>query len=276
MRYKLEANKQPMQISPLKSQNTEIPMIDSREVAEMINRPHNDLLKDIRRFIAFLGEGDFSQSSFFIESTYKNQQNKMQPCYLLTKMGCEMVANKMTGQKGVLFTAAYVQKFNEMEMNQQSAQQAFKTLPLSLTTSTVEQLTAEAHLFKRADALLELSADLLLKSQRVISSRNKSLSKQIAKKKSKVVALHSPLIITYQAGKDPLHAFFDQCCVIDLAAKERAVLLYRAFEIWMKSQNMLPFSQGVFNRQLVAYGFEKRRSSGNQLYFFGIARIHRE
>lgn len=26
-----------------------------------------------------------------------------------------MIANKLTGKKGVLFTAAYVQKFNEME-----------------------------------------------------------------------------------------------------------------------------------------------------------------
>lgn len=91
------------------------PVIDSRDVADMIHKPHNDLLKDIRRFTGFLGEGGFSQSSFFIEGTYKNSQNKVQPCYLLTKMGCEMVANKMTGQKGVLFTAAYVQKFNDME-----------------------------------------------------------------------------------------------------------------------------------------------------------------
>jgi len=37
------------------------------------------------------------------------------PCYLITKKGCDMVANKMTGEKGVLFTATYVTKFDEME-----------------------------------------------------------------------------------------------------------------------------------------------------------------
>src|SRR5690606_23636378 len=31
------------------------------------------------------------------------------------RKGCDMVANKMTGEKGVLFTAAYVTKFEEME-----------------------------------------------------------------------------------------------------------------------------------------------------------------
>jgi hypothetical protein len=41
------------------------------------------------------------------------------PCYLINKPGCEMVANKLTGEKGVLFTAAYVAKFNEMELREQ-------------------------------------------------------------------------------------------------------------------------------------------------------------
>ena len=30
-------------------------------------------------------------------------------------MGCEILANKMTGEKGILFTAKYVERFNKME-----------------------------------------------------------------------------------------------------------------------------------------------------------------
>ena len=30
-------------------------------------------------------------------------------------MGCEILANKMTGEKGILFTAKYVDRFNEYE-----------------------------------------------------------------------------------------------------------------------------------------------------------------
>lgn len=37
------------------------------------------------------------------------------PCYQITRKGCEMVANKMTGQKGIVFTAMYVNAFHEME-----------------------------------------------------------------------------------------------------------------------------------------------------------------
>lgn len=90
-------------------------MVDSREVAEMVDRQHNELMKSIRLYCDYLGQGNIAQSDFFAESTYTNAQNKEQPCYLLTRKGCDMVANKMTGEKGVLFTATYVTKFEEME-----------------------------------------------------------------------------------------------------------------------------------------------------------------
>jgi len=93
-------------------------VIDSREVAEATGKLHKDLLGSIRGYIQYLDGGNFRSQDFFIESTYINSQNKEQPCYLLTKKGCGMVANKMTGEKGVLFTAAYVTKFEEMENNQ--------------------------------------------------------------------------------------------------------------------------------------------------------------
>lgn len=98
-----------------------VDVIDSRDVAQMVERPHNDLMKSIRSYCNYLGQGDFSQSDFFIPNTYTNSQNKEQPCYLLTKKGCDMVANKMTGEKGVLFTAAYVTAFEAMREHIQKA-----------------------------------------------------------------------------------------------------------------------------------------------------------
>ncbi|GHV39572.1 hypothetical protein FACS189490_03400 [Clostridia bacterium] len=92
--------------------------IDSREVAEYIGKPHRHLLRDIRGYAAIIGKlgaPNFGLSDFFIETTYQSEQNKTMPCYLLSKMGCEFVANKLIGEKGVMFTAAYVTKFNRME-----------------------------------------------------------------------------------------------------------------------------------------------------------------
>ncbi|WP_225743340.1 phage regulatory protein/antirepressor Ant [Marinilactibacillus sp. Marseille-P9653] len=90
--------------------------IESREVAEMIDRKHSELLKYIRRIIGYLAEGEIHSGSFFLESSYFDQNNQPRPCYLLSKQGCEMVANKLTGRNGTIFTAKYVQRFNEMEM----------------------------------------------------------------------------------------------------------------------------------------------------------------
>ena len=92
-----------------------IPMIDSRDVSEMIDRPHNDLIKSIRTYLDYLAQGNFPLSDFFLPDTYKDSTGRTLPCYLLTRKGCDMVANKMTGEKGVLFTATYVTKFEEME-----------------------------------------------------------------------------------------------------------------------------------------------------------------
>lgn len=88
---------------------------DSRCVALKTGKEHKQLLKDVRKYIEFLSEGNFSPADFFIEDKYLDEQGKTRPCYQLTKQGCEMVANKMTGKKGVLFTATYVQAFNDMQ-----------------------------------------------------------------------------------------------------------------------------------------------------------------
>jgi len=95
-------------------------VMDSRLVAEMVDKKHKELLRDIRSYIAVMRENvsnerNFAPVDFFIPSEYVDSKGETRPCYLLTKMGCEMVANKLTGTKGVLFTATYVSEFNRME-----------------------------------------------------------------------------------------------------------------------------------------------------------------
>lgn len=93
-------------------------VIDSREVAEMVEKQHKNLLRDIAGYIKIMeksGELKIEPSDFFVPATYMSEQNKEMPCYLITKKGCDMIANKLTGEKGVLFTAAYVTAFEEMQ-----------------------------------------------------------------------------------------------------------------------------------------------------------------
>lgn len=97
-------------------------LADSREVAEMIGKKHAHLMRDIQGYEKVISENPKLDSQiFFIKDTYKVEgNNKTYDCYKLTKQGCEMVANKMTGEKGILFTAEYVQAFNKMEKFSQS------------------------------------------------------------------------------------------------------------------------------------------------------------
>ena len=95
-------------------------LMDSREVAEMVEREHNELLKSIRQYCEYFNAGNFPLVDFFIESSYKDAKGQERPSYLITRKGCDMIANKLTGRKGVLFTAAYVTKFEEMEKKLES------------------------------------------------------------------------------------------------------------------------------------------------------------
>lgn len=95
-----------------------IDVIDSLKVSEITGKAHDKLLRDIRGYIDIISRSPKLESeSFFVESEYFNSRNQKQPCYLLTKQGCEMVANKMTGEKGILFTAEYVEAFNKVNQH---------------------------------------------------------------------------------------------------------------------------------------------------------------
>ena len=104
--------------------------LDSREVAEMVGKEHKELLRDIRRYCEQLGKSKIAQSDFFVESTYQNNQNKKQPCYMITKKGCEFIAHKLTGQKGTEFTASYINRFHDMEDRIRKPQSALEMLQL--------------------------------------------------------------------------------------------------------------------------------------------------
>lgn len=91
-----------------------VEVVDSRDIAVMVERDHKELLKSIRIYCDYLNEGEVPLVDFFIESTYTGGNGQERPNYLITKKGCDLIANKMIGKKGVLFTAAYVSAFERM------------------------------------------------------------------------------------------------------------------------------------------------------------------
>lgn len=104
-----------------KLQVKETLVLDSREVAEMMEVKHWEILrkiegsKDRKGYIEILNDNQMVVADYFVESSYLDKKGERRTCYLLTRMGCEFLANKFTGEKGVIFTARYVKRFNEME-----------------------------------------------------------------------------------------------------------------------------------------------------------------
>lgn len=112
-------------------------LVGSLDVADMIGKSHAKLMRDIRTYCEYLIEAKVGLNEFFIENQYTDSIGRTLPCYLITRKGCDMVANKMIGQKGVVFTAAYVTKFEAME--KQLAQNQFN-LPTTYKEALIQLL----------------------------------------------------------------------------------------------------------------------------------------
>lgn len=97
--------------------------LTSMEVAEMVEKRHCDLMRDINRYCKQINEANsglvnerkIAFVDFFRENTYKDGKGELRPCYDITKKGCEFIAHKLTGVKGTAFTAQYINRFHDME-----------------------------------------------------------------------------------------------------------------------------------------------------------------
>lgn len=130
--------------------------ITTLEIAEMMETEHWKVLrkldgqekngKHIKGYIEVLTDNEIVVSDFFIKSSYRDASGKECKCYEVTKLGCDFLANKFTGEKGVLFTAKYVKRFHEMESKIQQ-------IPLTERPDRVAQLiNALSPLMKRNES----------------------------------------------------------------------------------------------------------------------------
>ncbi len=102
--------------------------ISSLEVAEMLNKPHANLLRSIYTYEKHFRQINFDLAEYFSLSKYIDAQGKERKCYNITMKGCEFIAHKMTGIKGTEFTVKYIERFHEMEQAI-SKQCAVKKIP---------------------------------------------------------------------------------------------------------------------------------------------------
>ena len=177
-----------------------IPVIDSREVAKMLGKEHKYVLRDIEGtesvvgIIPTLESANLHYQNYFIPSTYKAGTREYK-CYLVTKMGCELLGNKQQGEKGILFTAKYVERFNQYEEQLKQTQQpqlpqTYLEALKSLVASEEERLRLEEEKKKLEDKNKEQEETIFLitnhsttieESRKVINALVRRISPYICK-----------------------------------------------------------------------------------------------
>ena len=97
-------------------EGVEVKTISSREVTEMMGiTRHADLIKKIDKINEILLNEKIRLADYWLESTYKDVTGRTLKEYQVTKKGCEMLAHKSTGDKGIIFTHKYMERFEQME-----------------------------------------------------------------------------------------------------------------------------------------------------------------
>lgn len=90
-----------------------VPMASSRKVAEVFEKRHNNVLRDIDRLI----ETGYSElSSLFTEgAAYNDKARKDVRFFLMTRDGFSLLAMGFTGKRALEFKLGFIRTFNAME-----------------------------------------------------------------------------------------------------------------------------------------------------------------
>ncbi|WP_449460498.1 Rha family transcriptional regulator [Streptococcus suis] len=110
---------------------SDIARVDSLYVAEVFEKRHDHVIRDIRK-IAAPNSGvsqEFINRNFAMGS-YMDKQNQKRPCYYLTRDGFTLLVMGYTGTKAMKFKEMYIKRFNEMEAFIQTLVNARVEFPL--------------------------------------------------------------------------------------------------------------------------------------------------
>lgn len=103
----------------------------SKQVAEVFDKQHKDVMKAIRNL---LGDNNSAQNcaQWFTVGKYKDASGKENNMYIMNRDGFSLLAMGFTGSKAIEFKVKYIEAFNRMEEElKNSAMTKFSKLPLS-------------------------------------------------------------------------------------------------------------------------------------------------
>lgn len=90
----------------------EVPVVNSRDVAEFFEKRHDNVLRDIE---AILASSDLRGRDWFREVEYIDEQGKPRRSFDLTRQGFTLLVMGWSGVRALKFKTQYIQAFDEME-----------------------------------------------------------------------------------------------------------------------------------------------------------------
>ncbi len=172
-------------MNPIKFGLNNQPIVSSVDIARAFGRPHDDVLKSIRKVIASgkIGLGEIT------ESNYMNSQNKSMPCFSITEKGFMIACPFIGGEKAINGQVRIIEEFMRMR---ESRQESLSPMEIALKSCQAiieheRQLIDQDSRLKKLEGLtkqLELSGANELPSgymgiRRVIARHGYGLSKAI-------------------------------------------------------------------------------------------------
>lgn len=149
-------------------------VLTSLEVAEMVGKKHDKVIRDIRKIMGHLDEAKIGVVKYFTESSYKGGNGQERPMFLLTKKGCELYSTRMTGAKGTAFAVAYIERFNEMEeaIQQPKLPASYKEALIALVEAEEVKEQLQLAYKKTSDERNYLAQEVITHEERLGESKN--------------------------------------------------------------------------------------------------------
>jgi len=123
--------------------------LSSREVCEMMEMEHKNLLRKIDGINNDLLSSKVSPAKYWVESSSPDNSGKVSREFQITKRGCEFLAHKTTGTKGNLFTDKYMDKFEAMEKVIENPNEVIKQLSEQLASTNLRLQELEKIVYKK-------------------------------------------------------------------------------------------------------------------------------
>lgn len=117
-----------------------VPTVSSKDIADRFNKVHRNVMRDIEKLDC---SKEFRVLNFE-HSEYTSLQNKVLPCYLLTRDGFAFLCMGFTGKEAAKWKEAYINAFNKMESTLKSGVSVMQSLNEAMRLMEEDKAIASA------------------------------------------------------------------------------------------------------------------------------------